>query len=277
MAFASGGLFGNGEPAKKEDKPKTVEELQRELAVLTERNAQLTEQNKIQRDSFLQLSQHSNQQVGILQNQLNRQVLQHNPNAIPQAQGTPASGNWGDILDSVTGGQPASQPGVPLDRNAIRQEIRAAIREEEQQANNSIHQENQELAQLVHTFKIANPDLASNKQFSAEVDRIFASLRRRGMSVAAAWESSLQEAAHITVNYSRRRDPEKPKDSQQRQMVPGHAYLFPMAQAGPGGAGKEDNLAIDMRRDEDRFKDAKEELTATQLAAAQRMFGNITG
>lgn len=274
MAFANGGLFGNPaqEPGKQE------ESAEQKLARMEERNKALQEQIKTQRDSFLQLSQHSNQQTQLLRDQLQRQVTQHNPNAIPQAQGKPASDNWEDIVNTIAGGNSTAQgqqQQVPISREVLRQEIRQTIQQEEQQAADLIHHENQELQNLVNSFRIQNPDLAKSPQFSAEVDRVYAGLRRQGLPVQTAWQTALQEAAHITTSYAPRR---KKEEAPQQQPTPnlmagiGMPYAFPMGGAG-GAAPKGQEIAFDMRPPEERFKEASSDLSQTQLAAAKRAFG----
>lgn len=283
MPGFGGALFGNGEPADKQQKPKTAEELQIEIARLTERNKALEEQQKIQRDSYLQQSQTHNETTRLLREQVRQQITQQNPQAIPQATGqAPPSDRWEDILSTVTGGTPPpqQQQGQPaITPQLLKQVVRETLQEDAQLHNLQISQQNQRINELANGFKIQYPDLANNKKFTAEVDRVFASLRQQGHGVDEAWNAALGEAAYIHKNYSQRRQ-EAPKEQNpqgnQRPMVPGHQYLFPLASAAghTNGSGKEQYSAVDFRPEHERFKDAAEELSASRLAAAERMFGS---
>ena len=273
MAFGNGGLFGNAsqEPVKQEE---TAEQ---KLIRMEERNKALEAQLKTQRDSYLQLNQHQSQQTQLLREQLSRQVTQQHPAAIPTAQSKPASDSWEDIVNTISGGggTPAAQGGqaqIPISRDVLRQEIRNTIQQEEQQAATLIHQENQELNALVHTFRLQNPDLAKNPQFSTEVDRVYAGLRRQGLPVQTAWNTALQEASHITTNYAQRRKKEEAPQQASPNIMPGMQYAFPMGGA-MGAAPKGQEIAFDMRPPEERFKEASTQLNQTQIEAAQRAFG----
>ncbi len=283
MNFAGGGLFQ--EPTDKTDeKPKTTAELERDLAVLRERNAQLENQTKIQRDSFLQLNQHSTEQARMMRDQLQQQVSRQHPGVIPQAPASaPPSDNWEDLVNAVAGGtrQPpaatAQAPGMPVDPNTLKQLVRQTILDEAQAAERAQAQERQQQDQLVHQFRVQYPDLASNKKFTAEADRVFVGLRQQGLSVEQAWGAALQEAAHIHKNYSQRRQPQEEEQQQQQpahpRAVPGAAYMFPMGiGGGPASSkgGKESNMIIDMRPPAERFAEAAKEISASRLAAAKR-------
>jgi hypothetical protein len=272
MAFSnSGGLFGaSPEPAKNQE-----ETAEQKLIRAEERNKALEAQLKTQRDSFLQLSQHSSQQTQLLRDQLQRQVTQQHPAAIPSAQSAPASDKWEDIVNTIAGGgQPAQgQPAAaPISREVLRQEIRQTIQQEEQQAAALIHQENQELQNLVNTFRVQNPELAQSPHFSKEVDRAYAGLRRQGLPVQIAWNTALQEAAHITTNYAPRRAKKEEDKQPTPQIMPGMQYAFPVGGA-MGAAPKGQEIAFDMRPPEERFKEASTQLNQTQLEAAKRAFG----
>ena len=280
MFGQGGGLFGN-EPA--DSKPeKSLEELRQELAVLQERNKNLEEQTKIQRDSFLQLNQHTSEQARMMREQLSQQVTRQHPGAIPSAPASPpASDRWEDLVNSIAGNPasaPAQSPGMPIDPNTLKAVVRQTLLEEANAVEAAQQQERQTLNNLANQFKVQYPDLANNKKFTSEVDRIYAGLKSRGMDVHQAWEVSLQEAAHIHQNYSQRRSS---NGGQQQQAAPQQqpqaglgAYLFPMGVGGPSqGARPGDSLAIDLRPPEERFKDAKAELNELQKEAARRQFG----
>lgn len=281
MFGQGGGLFGN-EPADKKPE-KTLEEMRQELAVLQERNKNLEEQTKIQRDSFLQLNQHSAEQARMMREQLSQQVTRQHPGAIPSAPASPpASDRWEDLVNSIAGtpGTPAASPapGMPLDPNTLKAVVRQTLLEEANAVEAAQQHERQTLSNLANQFKVQYPDLANNKKFTAEVDRIYVGLKAQGMDVNQAWAASLQEAAYIHQNYSQRRSA---NGGQQQQAQPQQqpqaglgAYLFPMGVGGPSqGARPGDTLAIDLRPPEERFKDAKAELNELQKEAARRQFG----
>lgn len=274
--FGSGGLF----PEPADEKPKkTVADLERELAVAQERNKHLEEQTKIQRDSFLQLNQHSSEQARLLRDQLTQQVSRQHPGVIPQATGQPpASDRWEDLVNTIAGGgtpssAPAQQPGMPVDPNSIKQMVRQTLLEEANNVEAAQKQERALLTNLANQFSVQYPDLASNKKFTTEVDRIYAGLKSNGMDMEKAWNMALQEAVHIHKNYNQRRQPAQEQPAQQQSPLPGAAYMFPVGMGGHAPAKAGDNLAIDLRPPEERFKDASKELSEFQKEAARRNFG----
>lgn len=279
--FANGGgLFGN-EPAGDEKQP-TLTDLEKELAVLKERNARLEEQAKIQRDSFLQLNQHSSEQNRLLREQLAQQVNRAHPGTLPSAPvNPPSSDKWDDLVNSLTGQQPqapAQQPqAASISPEVLQQAVRQTIQEEERKASQAQEFEKQELARLGQELAIKAPELMQNKQFIAEADRVYAQLRSTGLPVHNAWNMAIREASHITQNYSQRRKQQNQQEAQQQQSQKsnGAPYLTPF---GFGAAQNIDqqranSLNIDMRPDPERFKDAAEELSKSRQELALRQLG----
>jgi len=281
MAFGTGGgLFD-----KPADNQPSVEELQRKVAVLEEKNKGLQEQNKIQRDSWLQLNQTNAEQQRITRELLAKQVAHQHPAAAPVAPATPASDKWEDIVNTIAGGAP-SQPNQPpasaLTPDILKQVVRTVIQEEGQQADQAYNEEKNFLVQKSNEFRVAYPDFAGNAAFTKEVDRAYAELKQRGLHHTQCWDLALREAAHIHANYQPRQQQQQkeqqPPAQQGQQQVPGAQYIFPMGMtgAGQGSRGKQnDNLIIDMRPPEERFKDAAEEARASREERAHRFFGTM--
>lgn len=281
LNFGGGGLFGQ-EPARKPEK--SVAELEKELAVLQERNRNLEEHQKVQRDSYLQLNQQANQQTSLLREQLAQQINRQHPAAIPSAPAAPApSDNWEDLVNTLAGGgqptQAASPGAAPISPQAVKQVVRQTILEEVNAAEAHKRAERATLDRLANEFKVKYPDLGTNPKFTAEVDRVFVGLRQQGIPVEQAWGSALHEAAHIHKNYTQRDQgapAQQPAQGQQSPMagVLGGAYLFPTGQGGAAPRGGPDaGTILDMRPPGERFKDASTEITETQKEWARRAFG----
>ena len=286
MAFASGGggLFSQ-KPA--EENKKSVEELEREVAVLKEKNNALTEQQKTQRDAWLQLNQSHSETQRLNRELLNQQLARQHPQMQSQPPSSaPASDNWADIVNSLAGQTSAptgQQSAPPLTADTLKAAVRTVIAEEDRAAINAQTSERQFLVQKSNEFKVQYPDLAGNPTFTAEADRVYSALRAQGVPAEQAWASCMQEAAHICAQYSPRKQKQQQQaqgDQQQQQLVPGHQYMFPMGMAGAGGNGKKDpnaNMVIDMRPPHERFKDAAEDMARSRMDRAHEFFGTNPG
>jgi len=281
MAFGTGGGGLFDKPA---DNQPTLEELQRQVAVLEEKNKSLQDQNKIQRDSWLQLNQHHAEQSRINRELLAQQVRTQHPTVAPSAPAQPpASDSWADMVNSIAGGAP-QQPSAPapaLTPDILKQAVRQVIHEETSQADQMQAAEKNFLAETVNAFKIQYPELAGNQHFVGEANRAYTELRQQGIEPQQAWNLSLREAAHIHNNYRPRQQQqskEQQPSAQQQQQVPGAQYIFPMGMTGAGGGQQRgnkqnDNLIIDMRPPEERFKDASADSRASREELANRFYG----
>lgn len=281
MAFGTGGgLFD-----KPADNQPSVEELQRKVAVLEEKNKGLQEQTKLQRDSWLQLNQHHSEQQRLNRELLAKQVTAQHPAAAAPAPSAPASDNWADIVNTIAGGgqqQPNQPPASALTPDLLKQAVRQVIHEEDRQVNQAVKAERDFLTEKSNAFRVQYPDLAGNAHFTKETDRAYAELRQRGIEPTQAWDLALREAAHIHSNYQPRQQ-QQPKEQPQQQpqgqqQVPGAQYIFPMGMTGAGQHQQRkpsDNLIIDMRPPEERFRDAAEEAKTSREERAHRFFGIV--
>lgn len=284
MAFGSngGGLFSK--PA--DEGKKSVEELEREVAVLQEKKAALEAQQKIQRDAYLQLNQSHAETQRMNRELLNQQLQRQHPQIQQQAPAAASdSDNWANMVNSLgghTSSAPQQQQPAAITPETLKQAVRTVIAEEDRAAINATTSEKQFLVQKANEFKVQYPDLASNETFTVEADRVYQALRQAGVAPEQAWASCMQEAAHICSRYSPRRQQQQKQEAQQgQQMVPGHQYMFPMGMTGAGGgSGKKDpsaNMIIDMRPPEERFKEASLELSRARQEKAEEFFGKTPG